>query len=174
MVWLTSLLPLVQVLAAGFFALWFLLCLLVLLPRLRPTIRLLDIFSLVPEWKFFAPNPAQGDYILLYRDQLADGSVTPWTEVALAQTRRSWNVIWNPGKRANKALFDAITEVGSEAKLYPDILVGSVGYLTLLNYISSLDRLTPPAFTQFMILHSFSSAVEREPTMVFSSSLHSL
>jgi hypothetical protein len=164
----------VELLVSGFFGVWFLLCLLVLVPRLRPYIRVWDIFSLVPEWKFFAPNPAQGDYILLYRDQLADGTVTPWTEVALAQKRRWWNAAWNPGKRANKALFDAMVEVSSEASLYPEILVGSVAYLTLLNYISSLGRFARPSFTQFMILHSFSSTVKREPRLIFSSSLHAL
>lgn len=163
-----------QLLVSGLFGLWFLLCLLVLVPRLRPHIRLWDIFSLVPEWKFFAPNPAQGDYVLLYRDQLADGTITPWTEVALAQNRHWWNVLWNPGKRANKALFDAIVEVSSEATHHPGALAGTVSYLTLLNYVSSLARFSPPAFTQFMILHSFSSCVEREPKFIFSSGLHSL
>jgi hypothetical protein len=164
----------IELLVSGFFGVWFLLCLLVLVPRLRPYIRAWDIFSLVPEWKFFAPNPAQGDYILLYRDQLANGSITQWTEVSLAQKRRWWNVVWNPGKRANKALFDAVVEVSSEASLYPEILAGSIAYLTLLNYVSNLGRFARPAFTQFMILHSFSSTVKREPRLIFSSSLHSL
>jgi hypothetical protein len=160
--------------ATGCFVLWFLLSVLVLVPGLRPYIRGRDIFSFVPEWKFFAPNPAQGDYLLLYRDELADGTVTPWTEVRLAQARRWWNVIWNPGKRANKALFDAVVEASQEAVLRPEILVTSIPYLTLLNYISSLGRICRPAFTQFMILHSFSDCMEREPRLVFSSDLHSL
>ena len=165
---------LLELLVASSFGLWFLLSLLVLVPRLRPYIRLWDICSLVPEWKFFAPNPAQGDYHLLYRDQLPDGTVTPWTEIMLAQTRCWWNAAWNPGKRPNKALFDAVIELGSEAKLHPQVLVTSVCYLTLLNYVSSLDRFSCPPFTQFMVLHSFSSWMGREPTLVFASDLHSI
>ena len=159
---------------AGCYVVWFLLSIAVLVPKFMPYIRAMDGFLLVPGWKFFAPNPVQGDYHLLYRDQLADGTVTEWTEVTLFQRRRWWNVAWNPGKRANKALFDAIQDLSDEARRNPGTLVGSISYLTLLNYVSSVERFAPPAFTQFMLLHSFSLFLEREPQLVFSSELHSL
>lgn len=129
---------------------------------------------LVPEWKFFAPNPAQGEYHLLFRDQLADGTVTPWTEVTFPHNRRWWNVVWNPEKRANKALFDAIVSLAGEVIACPAGLVASIPYLTLLSYVSRLDRFSTPAFTQFMVLHDFSPFMHREPALVFSSDLHSL
>lgn len=100
--------------------------------------------------------------------------MTPWTEVRLAQARSWWNVAWNPGKRPNKALVDAVIELGAEANLHPQGLVASVSYLTLLNYVSRLDRLSGPPFTQFMVLHSFSSWMGREPTLIFASDLHSI
>lgn len=163
-----------EMLVVGCFLLWFLLSVLVLVPKLRTWIRLWDLFTLVPEWRFFAPNPVQGDYYLLYRDQLADGTVTGWSEVRLGQKRRWWNVAWNPGKRASKALVDAIVELSGEAKTSPAVLVGSIPYLALLNYISSLKRFSSPAFTQFTILHALSSGEDREPKLVFASDLHSL
>src|SRR5690348_12432463 len=34
-----------------------------------------DHFSLLPLWTFFAPNPGQSDYHLIYRDRKTDGSL---------------------------------------------------------------------------------------------------
>jgi len=159
---------------AAMFVFWFLLSLLVLVPKFRPAVRQRFLSFLVPEWKFFAPNPAQGEYHLLFRDQLEDGSVTPWTEVTFPRNRRWWNVAWNPDKRANKALFDAIVGLASEVISSSEGLVASIPYLTLLSYVSGLSRFSTPTYTQFMVLHDFSSFMHREPALVFSSELHSL
>src|SRR5205814_9921314 len=94
----------------GVFSLWLLLSLAVYIPAVGPVIRRYDWFALVPEWKFFAPAPAQHDYHLLYRDRLSGGCLTDWTEIKPLRERRWWNLVWNTAKRENKALVDIVSE----------------------------------------------------------------
>jgi hypothetical protein len=163
-----------EVLAIGVYVVWLALSLSVLIPKVGPVIRLLDGLFLIPEWKFFAPNPARGDFHLLYRDRLADGTLTPWTEVAPGEPRRWWNIVWNPGRRGRKALFDAGVEIGQEAQLFGDGVIGSMSYLTLLCHVSTLPRLVPPDRTQFLVLYTFGDRAGAEPMFQFVSDLHSL
>jgi hypothetical protein len=37
-----------------------------------------DCFAVIPIYTFFAPFPAVFDYNILYRDALANGTLTPW------------------------------------------------------------------------------------------------
>jgi len=159
---------------ATLLGLWMLFSIAVLHPRWRLYIRAWDIFAVVPEWKFFAPNPAQGDFHLLYRDHLSEGTVTPWTEIHIGATRSWCCVLWNPRRRQTKALFDAVSHLNATAQAAPQTVVGSLPYLTLLLYISSMPRLINPAFTQFLVVHSFGIFSDTEPAIVFLSELHSL
>ncbi len=157
-----------------FFGIWTLLSLLVLFPRFKVYLRKRDWFLLVPEWRFFAPRPAQTDFHLLYRDRFPDGSVTEWTEVELISERGWGCVIWNPRKRRSKALFDAIIELSSLTTLLEEKLVYSTAYLALLNYISNRARSISPEFTQFLIILSYGSSQEKEPDIMYLSRLHLL
>lgn len=164
---------LAEKLAIALWAAWLLLTIVVNLPPLTPHIRRWDFLSLVPEWKFFS-HPPQHDYHLLYRDVAQDGSVTGWKEVSVAEPRAWWNFLWNPGRRARKAFFDAVTETARECHARRDGVEASVPYLTLLNYISSLPRTFPAQYTQFAILLSPSAGAEREPRILLTSGAHSL
>lgn len=164
--------------AAGVFGAWLLLALLVHVPALKPHIRGWDVLSLVPEWTFFAPRPAEWDYHLLFRDVYADGGVTSWAEVKVAEERAWWNFVWNPDRRGRKALFDAVTELAvtladARAAQGRVAVEGSIPYLTLLNQISALPRLGTPERTQFLVLSS-SAAAASEPQVVYLSELHAL
>lgn len=159
----------------GIWGVWLLVSLLVYIPRLTVRLRSWDVFMIVPEWRFFAPVPAQGVYHVLYRDELRDGSVTDWTEIQVAEKRRWWNCLWNPGRRGRKAFFDAVVELVQHVKYSPEMpLESSTPYLTLLNYVTGRMRPAPPAFTQFLIMHSRESYSEHEPEPVVLSGLHSL
>jgi len=157
-----------------FFGIWTLLSLLVLFPKFKLHLRKRDWFLLVPEWRFFAPRPAQTDFHLLYRDRFPDGSVTEWTEVQLVNERGWGCVIWNPRKRRSKALFDVVLELFSLATLLDQAQVFSTAYLTLLNYISNLPRSISPEFTQFLLIQSYGSSQEKEPDVMYLSKLHLL
>ena len=156
------------------FAAWFLISLVSLVPSWRNHIRRYDRLTLIPEWKFFAPNPGQWDYYLVYRDQLPDGNVTDWTEVAVDAPRAWWNVIWNPAKRGNKALTDCVVLLAKHLAAQDPAIEASVPYLTLLNHISSFPRLGGTEYTQFALIQFHARGSQEEPELLFSSALHSL
>lgn len=158
----------------GFFGIWTMLCLLVHIPRLKIFIRQLDLFLLIPEWRFFAPKPALGDFYLLYQDTFHDGSCTNWTEVRPMLERSRWNIFWNPGKRERKALFDAVNLLNVRISLSDKSLEGSTAYLTLLNHVSSLPRSLSPASTRFLLMKSHGASPEKEPDVMFISGVHEL
>lgn len=158
----------------GFFGIWALICVLVYIPRLKLFIRQRDRFMLIPEWRFFAPNPAQGDFHLLYQDTFPDGSCTNWTEVRPTIERSWWNIVWNPGKRECKALFDAVNLLNMRIAISGKSLEGSIPYLTLLNHVSSLPRSFTPTFTRFLLMKSHGASPEKEPEAMFFSGVHEL
>ncbi|MEV7601338.1 hypothetical protein AB0O91_28625 [Kitasatospora sp. NPDC089797] len=62
---------------------------------------------LIPNWRFFAPNPAVQDQHLVYRLASADRTRhTPWREVYTVTPRRLVHAFWFPGRRMEKAIFD--------------------------------------------------------------------
>jgi hypothetical protein len=163
-----------QAIVAGVFVLWFVLSLAVYLPRCQKVVRRLDQLSLIPEWRFFAPRPGQHDLHLLYRDEYENGSSTEWTEIVLATKRRFWCAVWNPGKRNNKALFDCVQELGKHIRQGDETIELSLPYLTLLNYVESMERLAMPTAVRFAIFTSDGKRFEPEPDILLLSNLHRL
>lgn len=155
-------------------------------------LRRYDILGLVPTWTFFAPNPATTDYHFLYRDRLADGTVTPWTEIVRVHDRRWWHIVWNPNKRRRKVFTDIVAmllvRLGSTLKdsdirrrgdrryvLIPERWHTTWPYLFLLNYVSSLPRHRSAIETQFGIFRSQSAVVDADAVEVaLISALHKL
>lgn len=134
-----------------------------------------DPIGLLPVWRFFAPMPGNFDFHLLYRDQLADGTITPWTEYRPLLSRSPWSFIWNPDKRQRKALLDLAQElVRFQREQSREQLLLSVPYLVLLNFVSELPRPEPRQGTQFAIMVSRGAAHDEEPQLLFLSSLHPL
>src|SRR3954470_12564692 len=82
-------------------------------------VRRRDRLYLLPAWTFFAPNPGRSDYHLVYRDRRRDGSLTDWREVPLGAPRRPYSCVWNPRKRARKALSDIVGIVVSAIRGNP-------------------------------------------------------
>ena len=156
---------------ALFLGLWFGLCLLVYVPRATLTIRRLDQLSLIPEWRFFAPIPMRGDHFLLYRDHYDDGAPTEWVEVFTRRERRWSHTVWNPDKRQNKALMDAVLALVRLLESDPQPPHTSIAYLTILNLVSSLLRIDRPDSIQFLIMYQGSGM---EPKMHYVSEMHSL
>lgn len=156
------------------FGVWALATVLVQVPSLTDVVRRYDLLAMVPEWRFFAPNPARGDYHLLFRDFLDADCCTMWTEVPVGGTRRWWNVFWNTSKRANKALFDAVTELARDVREQDEVLEGCVSYLTLLTYVSALPRTLPVQSTQFLVMYAGVEDPDREPDVFYVSGVHSL
>ena len=74
-------------------------------PRLSRLVRDKDPLAMVPAWSFFAPHPGVSDPILIIRDYLPDGTVTPW-RVAWRETYVPNRWVWRPHKRVSKLVGD--------------------------------------------------------------------
>ncbi|MEI5526046.1 DUF5819 family protein [Streptomyces brasiliscabiei] len=74
-------------------------------------VRSRDIFSMLPNWRFFAPNPAMFDYHFLYRAVNADGSTSDWSDISGIEDRKPSHLVWFPTRRADKSVFDACQEI---------------------------------------------------------------
>lgn len=62
---------------------------------------------LIPNWRFFAPNPAVEDQHFLYRLATEDKTDhTLWREAYTIQPRKLVHAVWFPGRRIEKAVFD--------------------------------------------------------------------
>jgi hypothetical protein len=64
-----------------------------------------DACAYIPRWTFFAPTPWTKDIRLLWREQLTDGSVSPWREL-VPPIRGRGRVVWNTRRRARKGVID--------------------------------------------------------------------
>jgi hypothetical protein len=137
-------------------------------------LRRLDLLGLVPLWTFFAPNPATGDVYLVCRDR-GDG-VGQWTEINARSPRRSaLATVWNPDRRAAKALFDVAAELDSITRTSSTGTVRlSVPYLALLEFVCSRTHLADARETQFMLLSDHGLDHGSDPVPVFLSDWHAL
>src|SRR5687768_5062977 len=79
-----------------------------LVPRLHPIVTRLDAFNMLPEWRFFAPQPGRGDHFLLYRDSIDGDTWSAWIEIPLVVPRQWYHFVWNPERRVKKALLDVV------------------------------------------------------------------
>ncbi|MGW1141468.1 hypothetical protein [Streptomyces zhihengii] len=72
----------------------------------------LDVFSnLFPNWRFFAPTPAQHDLQFYCRTLDEAGQTSDWAPVEVIAGRRAHQIVWFPARRTEKAVFDLGTEV---------------------------------------------------------------
>lgn len=72
----------------------------------------IDTFSaLFPNWRFFAPEPAQHDYHVFYRTLSTEEASSSWSSVNVIAGRKPWQIGWFPDRRQEKALFDICSEL---------------------------------------------------------------
>lgn len=72
----------------------------------------LDVFStLFPNWRFFAPTPAQHDLQFYLRTLDEAGETSDWEPVEVIAGRKAHQILWFPERRAEKAVFDLGSEV---------------------------------------------------------------
>ncbi len=136
-----------------------------------------DLFSLIPRWNFFAPNPSMQDFHLLYRDRYPDGSVGRWSEPPRMKPNPIVSAFWNPGRRYNKALFDVtqhLLRASETLASSPLRLQLTLPYVVLLNYVSGFPRWDGAIETQFLLMTSYGRQSPDKPTPVFVSALHQI
>ncbi|MFC4001142.1 hypothetical protein ACFS2C_07715 [Prauserella oleivorans] len=131
----------------------------------------------IPNWRFFAPTPARHDYNVLYRDKLADGTLTSWREQEITKERTLLQMIWHPGRRMEKALFDVASDLLKATGVVTEgtRIQLTVGYLALLNFVTNQVEHHPEAVqVQFLIAQSAGHEESVEPRMLFLSEFHAL
>ncbi|WP_019806229.1 hypothetical protein [Saccharomonospora halophila] len=131
----------------------------------------------IPNWRFFAPTPARHDFNVLYRDELADGTRTPWREHEIVAERTLPQMLWHPVRRMEKALFDVASELLKATESVPDPsrIPLTVSYLALLNFATNQVPHHPDAVrVQFLIAQSAGHDERVEPRMLFLSDVHDL
>ena len=62
--------------------------------------------SMIPNWRFFAPNPAKHDYRVAYRCLYHDGTEGTWDDSEDCEPRKWTHGFWFPDRRRNKAISD--------------------------------------------------------------------
>lgn len=130
-----------------------------------------DLVGAIPSWSFFAPNPARTDCHLVYRHVLDSGEVTGWTEAFVWEpARRRW--LWNPDRRAEKAISDASSHLARRRELTG--VRWSIPYLLLLNHVSGLPAPRPARAVQFALLGSYGESSGPDPFVRFVSDCHPL
>jgi hypothetical protein len=118
--------------------------------------------EVIPDWRFFAPEPAVEDNLVIYRLKSSTGEIGAVETVALPRAGAlRW--AWNPGDRRHKALWDLTDGVQRTAKKLnsdepgsdvSDALTVTVPYLGLLNVVSAEFRQPGSALVQFGIIQS--------------------
>ncbi|WP_070011781.1 hypothetical protein [Streptomyces abyssalis] len=130
---------------------------------------------LIPNWRFFAPKPARHDFHLLYRTLSTADQQSPWKAASTIAARKWSQVVWFPGRRQEKAVFDICSELAS-AVGNPNIKITETPAYRLLRRfvlrrIEEADEDWPEVRGyQFLITQYSGHDHSEEPTYVFISS----
>lgn len=140
------------------------------------------LMSAIPQYNFFAPNPSDADYYLIYRDRDSDGDVSEWKaseEMYESPDRFLW--LWNPYYLQLKVVFDGMQSLSNTIELDENELMSedthpipenkrdvtmSVHYLTMLEYITSLSHSPDAEMTQFAVMRGSRSTEEFTPKFI--------
>ncbi|MFG2648585.1 hypothetical protein [Streptomyces sp. NPDC048436] len=74
-----------------------------------------DLFAFIPNWKFFAPNPATHDFHYVYRTLGRTGETSEWSEIEMIEPRRMYQAFWFATRRPEKSVFDLCTAILQQA-----------------------------------------------------------
>lgn len=101
-----------------------------------------DAFSAVfPNWRFFAPNPAQHDYHLMYRTLSDTGETSRWRVIEVITGRRLRQIAWYPERRPEKAIFDIAGDLVSHVDKGFDRITTFPTYQVLREFVRKQVRL---------------------------------
>ncbi|MCC9704892.1 hypothetical protein E4N62_06260 [Streptomyces sp. MNU76] len=131
-----------------------------------------DTLSLVPNWKFFAPNPCMHDSHFLYRTVDADGDASPWQDSFAAETRKPQHIVWFPTRRADKSVFDACSDILPILEFGGFAAASQVpGYRLITEHLRVLIRSRGPVGEvrgfQFALAHATGYDTRHRPNLVF-------
>jgi hypothetical protein len=126
---------------------------------------------LIPNWRFFAPEPARHDFHVLHRVLTADGIETPWEETSRFVPRSWTHAVWFPGQRRHKAIFDICHDLVRHLQLPGHDLTRSPAYLLLRDFVERTVRSEHagrelPLGFQFTVARHTGYDVEQDPDYI--------
>lgn len=136
-----------------------------------------DVLGLLPRWTFFAPNPADEDVHVIYRD-LADAERQVWgsgrvLSKAPAPAWRRW--LWNPGRYERKAIIDLANGLRSSRQAVADqprALCLTTPYVALLDWVSQQPAESATTHRQFILATSTGFPPEQQLRVEYVSEVH--
>ncbi len=138
-------------------------------------LRLKDPFGIIPDWRFFCPTPIKNNYHILCREFLSNGESVAWREIQIIPPRRLLDALWNPGRKTRKSFLDITIELANVATTNRDqenVIVGSIAYLTILNYVTQANNNDKCLFIQFALMTSCSINKLEKSELLLLSKLH--
>lgn len=131
----------------------------------------------VPNWNFFAPQPAASDYRIVYLDSNSDKPGDgKWAAVESGNGHTIWSSLFNRDQRWDKACFDICQELLSLAKKSEDAISiqRQSCYQLIITYLLERAPHTPgTTHVQFLVVED--PGYENDtatPSIVFTSAVH--
>ncbi|WP_447947056.1 hypothetical protein [Microbacterium lacticum] len=125
---------------------------------------------MLPNWRFFAPEPAQTDFHILHRTLSSDGIESPWQDTHVISPRKLLHFVWFPDRRTDKAVFDVVSEILGIVPSGQQAVVSSPAYRLLVRFVRSrIDTLTHPALDGYQVMIASSQGFDEssDPEEVF-------
>ncbi|MGW3294120.1 hypothetical protein ACWC9S_09140 [Streptomyces xiamenensis] len=127
--------------------------------------------SAFPNWRFFAPNPAQHDFEFFYRTLDEAGETSSWQPVDVIQGRHPRQILWFPGRRPEKAVFDVGSEIMMALDKGFDVVTRQPAYRLLSAFFRDRIERSARADTvkgfQFTMVRVAGYDETEEPDIVF-------
>lgn len=126
---------------------------------------------LLPNWRFFAPEPAVHDFRLLHRIRREDGTVGEWTETVQIARRHVGQSIWFPDRRRDKAINDLCNEIISLLAAQQTQISRFPCYRLLREHLELVIRRDSPEAVGFQWLVARTAGYDEteEPSYLFAS-----
>ncbi len=130
--------------------------------------------GLIPLWTFFAPNPAQSDSRVVWREE-HDGEWSGWQELHFGFAPRLTRWLVNPEITLNKAITDLVGSLLQARAEWGDrsALLNSA-YVMLLSIVLAQPRQTGCSSVQFAVVRTSAGALARRLDVVFLSEIHAV
>lgn len=127
--------------------------------------------TLIPNWRFFAPEPAVHDYRLLHRVRTAESEVSGWTESVTIARRTAAQSVWYPDRRRDKAVHDLCSEIIGLLSEQQTQIPSFPCYRMLRAHIEKIVRdSTPDAVGfQWVVARTAGYDTSEEPSYLFAS-----
>ena len=140
----------------------------------------LNSLCVLPALGLFAPEPADVDYHLVWRDYATDGSCGPWREV-VTEPARWWRGLWNPAGRDRSAMIQIVSAlsildgaVAPASRNGGRLILASLPYLALLNVVLDQPHGANAVARQFAIVEASGFGADRRVALGIASALHPL